>query len=216
MNLSDNAIIAAMVTKVSPKKAGAWLAQLTQPRGEDGRGRAKTKGDERADVPAGVSFRFEVLPGRGEVAMGTRIPVTTRGVQFSIPPSLFRQLHEATNGRNWTTALVALADYAMDRLDEEPVAVTFLPDQDPDGDGAVICRWKKEPARRVRLSIDGTLPGFAGKGRRKIAMPEDVRVRIEKAMDHQRGFSGMVTALAQYALTDLKKRKSSLVVLPAS
>lgn len=216
MKASVDAIIADMATKVSSKKAGAWLAQLTQPRTADGRVRAKTKGEERADVPAGVSFRFEETSGHGEVGMCAKIPATTRGVQFSIPPSLLRQIQAATNGLNWSTALIALADYAMDRIDEEPGVITFIPDQNQDGEGDVVCRWKREPARRVKLIMDGALPGFEGKNRRRISMPEDVRVRIGKVMDRERGFSGMVMALAQYALVDLKKRKKRLVVLPAA
>lgn len=194
--------------------AGSWiddLSKLTQIT-ENGRIRPLRKEDERNDVPPGTSFSFELVPGRGEVVMAAYIPSSARGIQFSIPPALRDAVREATAGMNATTALIGLADYAMDRL--EGYDVVF----EPRGDGkqGPVCTWTEKPTKgKTHLTLTAALPAYDLKGRRRISVPEDVRGRIERAMTSNFRFTGVVLALAQWALDDLRKQRKRLIILPA-
>lgn len=196
--------------KKAAKKTASWIAAATAADGADTRGRALRKDEERR-LPAGSTFRFET-PGPGQVLMAAVLPTKTRGVQFSIPPSLERSMRDATGGVRWTTALIALADYALDLLEAAPAKVTIEPEEDPEGD--VACYFTLELAKRLTLHLTGPLPGWNRETRRRIGVPADVRARIE-AVRKEGSFTGVLLALAQYALIDLKKRRKCLIVQPA-
>lgn len=192
------------------------LAKLTQ-KMEGGRKRPLLKDEERK-LPPGTTFAHEEIPGAppGAVFIATSIPSSARGVQFSLPSSLSEQLAVATGGRNATTALIALADAAMDDLDGQEI--TFEPTGD--GEEGRVCSWKTpKPGTRTRITLTAALPGYDYHRRTRILVPEDVRYRIERAILLQPGqqllrFTGVVMALAQWKLADLKKRKKRLLVLP--
>lgn len=216
-----NAIIDPMATKKTTakkpaaKKAGAWITKAAETPAKDGRAQRPTKAQTRA-MPPGSTFRFEVSGGSGQVIMAARIPTaTSRDGQFSLPPNLERQVRAATGEVNWSSAIIALADYALDVLEQTPGAATISPDSNASGEGKVCSRLDVEPGKMLTISLAAPLPAWHKQGRRRIGVPEDVRARIN-GLIVQGSFTGVLLGLAQFALEHLRKHKKRLLVLPAN
>lgn len=177
-------------------------------------------------LPPGSTFAFELVPSDTvEVTVVASLPGKTRGIQIGIPPILKEQLQRATRGLNVLTALVALADYAAERLEKgKPCELHAVPIDSEETDS--ICNFIKRPADELTLVVDKPLVprGFhadRATARRRVPMPTDVRQRVEAMMATTEDgrvyrFSTAIIALAQWALQDLAKRKKRLIVTKAS
>lgn len=207
---------AAPAKKTTGKKAGAWLVTATEAKTTpDGRTRRLLKDEERP-TPPGSTFHFEVSGGHGQVVMATVIPTaTSRDGLFSLPPNLKRQVQDATGGVRWTSALMALADYAVDVLEQTPGAVTISPDSNAAGEGPVCSRLHVAPAKKLSITLEAPLPAWDKETRRRISVPQDIRARINGLID-KGSFTGVALGLAQFALEHLRKNKKRLLVLPAN
>lgn len=156
-------------------------------------------------------LKFVEIPGDGSVFMGAEIRSDARGTQVAFHPELVKQLKAATHNINWTTAIMALADYAMDCLQGQ--RITFKARDADKGKGALVSA-KLEPSRRTSIIMDGKMPVCGNEGRRRVAVPLDVRRRIEAAIesDPNLPFTHAIMALSVWALNDLAKRKITLVI----
>lgn len=169
-------------------------------------------------APVGSTFRFQETSGAGEVMMAALIAADERATQVAIHADLVDALQTATLKMNWTTAIVALADYAMDRLEGKEIHFTA---RDPEKTRGPMLTWKT-PAGSTRIFIDGNLPVSSvdarGKQQRwRISIPLDVRRRIEKAIPQESvPFTHALMALAFFALDDLRRRKKRLAITNAA
>jgi hypothetical protein len=227
-----NAIIDAMVIikKSAPRKAAvsktaAWIGTAVAPKkNADGRARRMVRQEEdkliKSAAPVGTTFLFEEQGGgAGQVIMAARIPTSmSRDALLALPNTLKRQVQEATSELNWSSAIVALADYALDVLEAgEYGHVSIYPDSDASGEGKVCSRLEStKPGKKVKIKLEAPLPGWHKQGRRRVAVPVDVRARI-KSMIVEEGrpsFTGVLLGLAQFALEHLRKNKKRLLILP--
>lgn len=190
----------------------AWMAEAVKlNKDENGRRKPRTAAQEsrQRDVHPGETFRFEEIPGDGSVFMGAEIRADARGTQVAFHPELMKRLKDVTHNVNWSTAPMALADYAMDQLKGKRLTFTA---RDADKGKGPLVTYTVEDTRGTRLVMEGKMPVCGNEGRRRVAVPLDVRRRIEAAIDDTLPFTHAVMALTCWALDDLKKRKKTLVV----
>lgn len=189
----------------------SWMAEAVKINKENGRRKPRTAAQEnrQRDVHPGETFRFEEIPGNGSVFMGAEIRADARGTQVAFHPELAKRLKEVTHNVNWSTAPMALADYAMDQLKGK--RVSFVARDADKGTGPLVT-YTLADTRGTRIVMEGKMPVCGNEGRRRVAVPLDVRRRIEAAIDGTLPFSHAVMALTCWALDDLAKRKKTLVV----
>lgn len=189
----------------------AWMAEAVKiNRDENGRRKPRKANQEaRQNVAVGETFKFEEIPGDGSVFMGAEIRADARGTQVAFHPELAKRLKDVTHNVNWSTAVMALADHAMDQLKGK--RVTFVARDADKGTGPLVT-YTLTDTRGTRIVMEGKMPVCGNEGRRRVAVPLDVRRRIEAALDETFPFSHAVMALACWALDDLKRRKKTLVV----
>jgi hypothetical protein len=166
--------------------------------------------DEAALRPkAGSTFKLQEVPGDGSVWMGAEISAATRGTQVAMHPDLVARLKRVTHNTNWTTAMMALDDYAMNQL--AGIRIIFKARDADKGKGPLVT-YELEEASTTRIIMEGKMPVCGNEGRRRIAVPLDVRRRIERAIDATLPFGHAVMALAWWALDDLEERGVTLLV----
>lgn len=203
--------------KKATKKKVDWIAASKA----DDRASPRPLKDEEKHLPPGSSFLHEEIHGGNgvpRVIVSVTVPVSTRKENFSVPAELEREIHEATFGVKSGIALVALADYTVDRWEAmAPGTYSILPDVEGEGDSAKwVCRFTKKRGDQLQVILDRPLAYGTNRGnqdrRKTIAVPSDVRGRIEKlipkdikASGYPR-FTGVVLGLAKWALDDIRRR----------
>ncbi len=188
----------------------AWMAEAVKiNRDENGRRKPRKANQEARQSVQGQTFKFEEITGNGSVFMGAEIRADARGTQVAFHPELAKRLKDVTHNVNWSTAPMALADYAMDQLKGK--RVTFVARDADKGTGPLVT-YTLADTRGTRIVMEGKMPVCGNEGRRRVAVPLDVRRRIEAAIDDTLPFSHAVMALTCWALDDLKRRKKTLVV----
>lgn len=211
--------------KKATKKKVDWIAAS---KADPNRASPRPLKDDEKHLPPGSTFLHEEIHGGNGVPMlivSVKVPVYTRKENFSIPETLAKEIHEATFGLKSNIALVALADYAVDRWESmAPGTYEILPhsevipatDEDEKDIVNWTCRFKKTKSSKLQVRLDGPLAYGTNRGnkdhRRTIAVPADVRARIEKLIPKdvmQSGyprFTGVVLGMAKWALDDIRRR----------
>lgn len=212
----------------SAKKAQAVAEKRSSPR--------PLKDDELALSPGDTFLHEEIHGGTGVpmILMSAKISVHTRKENFSIPKTLAAEIQEATFGVKAGVALVALADYTVNRWESmAPGIYEILPHSEVvpaevEGEEDIVnwtCRFKKTKSAKLQVRLDGPLAYGTNRGnkdhRRTIAVPADVRARIEKLIPKdimQSGyprFTGVVLGMAKWALDDIRRRGIQLHIRAA-
>lgn len=200
----------------SAKKAQAVAEKRSSPR--------PLKDDELVLSPGSTFLHEEIHGGRGVplVIVSAKVLVSTRKENFSVPAALEAEIEEATFGVKAGIALVALADYAVDRWESmAPGIYSILPESAGEGDDAVwSCKFMKKRGPKLQVILEKPLAYGTNRGnqdkRKTIAVPSDVRARIMKLIPKEvrdsgyPRFTGVVLGMAKWALDDIKRRDIQL------
>lgn len=194
------------VAKIKQSKA----KPATTPKRKVGvRTKAMLADEEAAVARAATTFKFQEVPGDGSVWMGAEISAATRGTQVAIHPELRDRLKRVTHNTNWTTAIPALADHAMNALVGTRIVFTA---RDADKGKGPLVNYELSDASATRIVMEGKMPVCGNEGRRRVAIPLDVRRRVERAIDDTLPFTHALMALACWALDDLVEREVTLLI----
>lgn len=217
--------------KKATKKKVDWISSASKAKAaaEKRSSPRPLKDDELVLSPGDTFLHEEIHGGTGVpmVLMSAKVSVTTRKENFSIPKALAEEIQEATFGVKAGVALVALADYAVDRWESmAPGTYTILPEMVGEGEDAVWqCRFMKKRGPKLQVILDKPLAYGTNRGnqdqRKTIAVPSDVRARIMKLIPKDvrdsgyPRFTGVVLGMAKWALDDIRRRDIQLHIRDA-
>jgi hypothetical protein len=220
-------------TKKATKKKVDWIAAS---KGDPERASPRPKKEDEQHLPPGSTFLHEERYGVGAspmVVVSAKVPTSTRKENVPIPETLAMEIEEATFGVKVNVAIIALADYAVDRWESvAPATYEILPESEvilgEDGVDVVnwTCRFKKTKSPKLQVRLDKPLAYGTNSGnvdnRRTIPVPADVRARIEKLIPKDirdsgyPRFAGTFVGMAKWALDDIRRRGIQLHVRQAA
>lgn len=182
--------------KKATKKKVDWIAAASR---DDDRASPRPLKEDERHLPPGSTFLHEEIhggTGMPVLIVSAKVPVSTRKENFSVPSDLEAEVSEATFGMKAGIALVALADYAVDRWESmAPGTYTILPEFEGEGDEAKwVCRFTKKKSDKLQVVLERPLAYGTNRGnrdqRKTIAVPADVRARIMKMIPKEVRDSG--------------------------
>lgn len=206
------------VTKTAKKRVD-WTETAIPGEGEASKRLPRRVGDTRP-MPPGSSYVFTEMLGGSDplVLMTAKLPkALTRPIKVALPSDFRAAIEEATLGVQSLAALVALADYALDRLEAlKPVELRIEPRFDDSGRWT-DCVITSKRSDTLAVVMEGSFAKGAQRrgqpdGRTQIPVPDDVSSRIQALSEDGSAFSGVVLGLAWWSVLDLRRRKKRLVI----